>query len=176
MARRPQEVVDFQYGRIYSLVANKISRQEIFRFCAQTFGIKQRQVENYITRANQELEEQARFNRAREFGRALHQLDTWIVALIKKSDYKGALAVRRELNSILGFHQETINLTIDWRARAVADIQTGIVSYDQLTEAFDESLAAELFRDAGVPVPDGASGAPALDAGNTLSGNGRKPA
>jgi len=39
--------------------------------------------------------------------------------------------------------------TEDWRARAVEDIKAGRVTYEALVSAFDESLAAELFEQAG---------------------------
>lgn len=41
----------------------------------------------------------------------------------------------------------------DWRTQAIEDIRAGVLSYGALATAFaDESLAAELFREAGVPV------------------------
>lgn len=45
----------------------------------------------------------------------------------------------------------------DWHDEAIADIRSGRISYEALAQAFDESLAAELFRKAGVPVQVGAS-------------------
>lgn len=43
----------------------------------------------------------------------------------------------------------------DWRSQAVADIRAGRIAFEALAEAFDDSLAAELFREAGVPVSTG---------------------
>ncbi len=43
----------------------------------------------------------------------------------------------------------------DWRSQAIADIRAGVVTYQALAEAFDEDLATELFRLAGVLVGDG---------------------
>ncbi len=40
--------------------------------------------------------------------------------------------------------------TEDWRARAIDDIKAGLVTYEALASAFDEALAAELFRQAGM--------------------------
>lgn len=40
----------------------------------------------------------------------------------------------------------------DWRDRAIADIKAGEIKFEALAEAFDEDLAAELFKLAGVPV------------------------
>lgn len=41
----------------------------------------------------------------------------------------------------------------DWRSQAIEDIKAGVLSYEALEENFDESLAADLFRAAGVPIP-----------------------
>lgn len=40
----------------------------------------------------------------------------------------------------------------DWRSQAVADIRAGTLAFDVLAKAFDEDLATELFRAAGVPI------------------------
>lgn len=41
----------------------------------------------------------------------------------------------------------------DWRTQAIADIRAGKIPYEALADAFDQSLAAELFAAAGVPIP-----------------------
>lgn len=41
----------------------------------------------------------------------------------------------------------------DWRSQAIADIRAGHIKYQPLAEAFDDDLATELFKAAGVPVP-----------------------
>lgn len=43
-------------------------------------------------------------------------------------------------------------LVDDWRSMAIADIRAGRVAYEALADAFDNSLAAELFAEAGVTV------------------------
>jgi hypothetical protein len=44
--------------------------------------------------------------------------------------------------------------TEDWRTRAVEDIKAGRVTYEALVSAFDETLAAELFEQAGQAMDD----------------------
>lgn len=51
----------------------------------------------------------------------------------------------------------------DWRTQAIADIRAGKIPFEVLANAFDHSLAAELFAAAGVPVSVG-EGAAADDA------------
>ena len=41
---------------------------------------------------------------------------------------------------------------MDWRTDAIMAIRSGDVEYDDIAEVFDDDLAAELFREAGVPV------------------------
>lgn len=45
-----------------------------------------------------------------------------------------------------------INEDRDWRDRAIDDIKAGRIKFEALAESFDESIATELFRSAGVPV------------------------
>lgn len=50
------------------------------------------------------------------------------------------------------------NVTVeDWRTQAVADIRAGKLTYAALAQAFDHSLAAELFAAAGISVSTGQS-------------------
>jgi hypothetical protein len=42
--------------------------------------------------------------------------------------------------------------TDDWRTQAIDDIKAGRIDYHTLAEAFDNDLATELFRTAGVPI------------------------
>jgi hypothetical protein len=48
----------------------------------------------------------------------------------------------------------------DWRSEAIRLIQTGELDYRALAEAFDDTLAADLFRAAGVSVQVGEGEAP----------------
>lgn len=40
----------------------------------------------------------------------------------------------------------------DWRTQAIADIRSGNLPFEALADAFDEDLATELFRAAGIPI------------------------
>lgn len=41
----------------------------------------------------------------------------------------------------------------DWRSRAIEYIRAGEIDYNILVEEFDEDLATQLFKQAGVPIP-----------------------
>lgn len=55
---------------------------------------------------------------------------------------------------LLGKHQGLFNTVKieDWRTQAIADIRAGIIEFEALADAFDRSLAAELFAAAGVSI------------------------
>lgn len=62
----------------------------------------------------------------------------------------------KALDLLAKYHQLTTTSRVkvdDWRSQAIEDIKSGTLPYNVLAEAFDESLAAELFRSAGVPIP-----------------------
>ncbi|MBE2268808.1 MAG: terminase small subunit [Anaerolinea sp.] len=44
--------------------------------------------------------------------------------------------------------------TENWRARAIEDIKAGVVTFEALASAFDETLALELFQQAGMKKSD----------------------
>lgn len=57
------------------------------------------------------------------------------------------------LNLLAKYHDLVNKVKIeDWRSQAVADIRAGNLPFAALAEAFDEDLATELFRAAGVPI------------------------
>lgn len=57
---------------------------------------------------------------------------------------------------LLGLYApEQLNVKLEWRTQAIEDIRAGRIEYAALVEAFDESLATQLFREAGVTLPSG---------------------
>lgn len=58
------------------------------------------------------------------------------------------------LKTLAKYHQliTTQTLKVDWQAMAIEQIRAGRIQYDALAEAFDESLAKQLFTQAGVLV------------------------
>jgi phage terminase small subunit len=70
---------------------------------------------------------------------------------------KGEIKLHNSLSAldrVAKFH-ELFSNTIsddDWRIKAVSDIRRGLIKYGPLAEEFGQSLAEELFEDAGVPI------------------------
>lgn len=76
------------------------------------------------------------------------------MAFIKQNPMLALRAIDLEMKLLGTSAPARSEVTVkDWRAQAIEDIRTGVVSYGALVTVFeDESLAAELFREAGVPV------------------------
>lgn len=63
---------------------------------------------------------------------------------------------------------------IEWREKALGQIQRGELPFEVLSDMFDDEYAAEMFRDAGVDVPEGyASAAPVDDDEPVMQVQGR---
>lgn len=60
---------------------------------------------------------------------------------------------QRAQETLAKYHDLTNKVRVeDWRSQAIADIRAGRITYDALAQGFDEELANELFRSAGVPI------------------------
>jgi len=61
-------------------------------------------------------------------------------------------ALEREMQ-LLGTSQQVSRVQVDdWRSQAIEEIKAGKLDFEALARHFDEQLATELFRAAGVPV------------------------
>lgn len=144
---------------VYEMLLNGASRHAILQYCSSTWKITPRHGDNLIAKANKAFEEQAAFVRERELGKSINRLTALYMRTMADKDYRGALAVQKELNSMLGLNAPTRSEheIKDWRSQAIEDIKAGTLTYNALAMAFDNSLAAELFREAGVLVNEDAS-------------------
>lgn len=155
MSKATQSEIEERVTVVYDLLLNGASRHAICQHAAKTWGISWRQADRLIAQANKVFEEQAAFVREEQLGKAINRLTTLYMRAMHVQDYRVCLSVQRELNLLLGLHAPARSeVTVkDWRAQAIEDIRSGVVSYGALVTVFeDESLAAELFREAGVPV------------------------
>lgn len=61
------------------------------------------------------------------------------------------------LDKLARYHNLTNRVRVDdWRSQAIEDIRAGRIAYEALAEAFDDTLATQLFAAAGVAVQVGA--------------------
>lgn len=88
--------------------------------------------------------------------------DSAIQEAIERLEYEAWQRARKQSDTLMIFllkahkpekYRENINVKVEtWETQAIEDIKAGRIEYEALVEAFDESLATELFRRAGVPI------------------------
>ena len=81
-----------------------LSRAQILQYAAEKteWNISERQIDTYISRANEEIEKHAQTVRERELGKSIKRLEMLFHSCMKVQDYQRALAVQKELNELLG--------------------------------------------------------------------------
>lgn len=155
MPKATQVEIEQRVNTVYELLMNGASRHAICQHAAKTWGISFRTTDRLIAQANKAFEEEAATVRERELGKSIRRLETLFLRSMHVQDYKTCLSVQREINTMLGLHapSRSEHEIKDWRTQAIADIKAGALTYDAVARAFDDdSLAAELFREAGVLV------------------------
>lgn len=95
---------------VYGMLISGAKRYQILQYASSDKGEKKpwnvtpRQVDSYIREANALIASEAEWHRSRETGRAIAALDDLYQRSMKVQDYQRALAVRRELNLLLGLY------------------------------------------------------------------------
>lgn len=89
--------------KVFELLILGLSRQEIMQYCS-AWKITTRQIDVYIKKATERLKAHADYQREEQLGIAINRLNKLYQSNLKVQDYKGALAVQRELNTLLGLH------------------------------------------------------------------------
>jgi phage terminase small subunit len=87
-----------------------------------------------------------------QIGMGAEEVLARLTYIARTEDTKHALVALDKLARIHAMYTDTIR-TEDWKDRAVEDIRKGRIDYYALLDATDESLANNLFKRAGVPVP-----------------------
>jgi hypothetical protein len=107
MAEKPTEAVfNDRVHSVYTDLINGKRRAEILRY-ASTWGVTDRTIDNYISRANDLLEQEAETVRERELGKALARYNAIYKAAIEAGDLKLALDVQKEISRLLGLMAPT---------------------------------------------------------------------
>jgi hypothetical protein len=94
--------IEERVGEVYALLLNGKHRAEICEYAAEKWGVSERSVERYITRANLLFEEHAAFRREMVLGKALARIDFLYSEMLSAGDYRGALLAVREETDLLG--------------------------------------------------------------------------
>ena len=89
-------------NEVYKLLLGGANRQDVLDHATkQEWNVTPRQVDTYIRRAKTALDRESNFRKAVEFGKALNQLNNLYARALKIQDFRTALGVRKELNTVL---------------------------------------------------------------------------
>jgi len=92
---------------VTELLLNGLTRREIIQYIRKRkeWAVGDRMIDRYIAAANKWIEEQANVKRTHEFGLAIARLNNLYKRSMAISDYKTALAIQREITSLLGLER-----------------------------------------------------------------------
>lgn len=89
---------------IYKMMLAGADRAEIIQYGAETYELGERAVDDLIFKVNIAFEEASKHIREAEFGKALTRLNNLYARSLKVQDFKTALSVQREINTLLGLN------------------------------------------------------------------------
>jgi len=94
--------------KVAELVMQGLTGAQILQYATEKlhWQIKERQIWEYIKRANEMFAEEAQTKTGAEFGKGLRRLNFLFANCLKIQDYKGALAMQREINEMMGFRNK----------------------------------------------------------------------
>lgn len=91
---------------VYDLLLGGATRWQILQYGAKhEWGLKARQIDNYIADANALIASEAEFHRAREIGKAKGRLEMVIKRALNISDFATVLRAQAELNKLFSLYE-----------------------------------------------------------------------
>lgn len=165
MASKPTNFeVQKRVDKVFDMLMNGLPRARILQFASEKgWDVTDRTVDSYIRAARKLFAQAALTQKQEQIGIAISRLNNLYEKCMMIQDYKAALAVQKEMNTLLGLHEpakQAIKID-DWRTRLLEDIQNGTIrlsdvirefgSAQDLMSAINEpSLATRLFAAAGL--------------------------
>lgn len=133
MSRKQQSTdaeVERRIGEVFNLLVAGVRRREVLQFAAsQGWDLKDRQVDNYIAAATEQIRNAASVDKAMELGRAIRRLHHLYQASQRIQDHKTSLAVARELTALLGL-----------AAPSRMDLELTVGGFDEWVESIQAML------------------------------------
>lgn len=97
------EVIEQRIQSVFELLIAGARRRDIMRHASENgWNVSERQVQNYIQRATEQLRAHAEVKRDVELGRAIRRLHKLWQDTHAAGDYRTSLQVQRELTHLLG--------------------------------------------------------------------------
>lgn len=95
-------------NKVYALLLTGVSRADIIEYTEKNkWGVQDSTIDTYIRKANDRFAEQSRTVHDEQLGLAISRLNNLHEKCVKTQDYKAALMVQKELNTLLGLHKPT---------------------------------------------------------------------
>ncbi len=123
MAKATHAQKEERLNTIYTLLVNGATRYDILQYSAKHFGLKTRQVDNYIGDANALIASEAEYHRSREIGRSIARLHEVFKSCMGVKDYRSAIAAQRELNALLSLYEPPAVQRIELLGLDLAQLQ-----------------------------------------------------
>lgn len=100
--------IEARVNKIYDLLVNGANRSQILQYCTEKakWEVNERQIDEYIKRANQRLIELGKTHRETELGRAVARLNSLYFMSMSLQNFNVCLGIQRELNKLLGLNLE----------------------------------------------------------------------
>ena len=138
------EEIESRVAKVTQLLLKGAHRQDICQYVATEtdWDVSSRTIDRYIDRAKKWFVaySHALLNLDEEFGKSLLQLQDLYARALRVHDVKTALAVRKEMNSMFGFHQASLNINQEGQDRSPQEL------IRQLSTKFNIELPAQVVR------------------------------
>lgn len=95
-------------GEISKLLINGSGKDEIVRFSAEKYGVKERMTEKYISKAKLLIENSVEKQVNYDYAKAVRRYENLYQLSIEKKDYRTALSVNKELTTLQGLFKQEI--------------------------------------------------------------------
>jgi hypothetical protein len=90
---------------VYRMITGAASRQEILRYGSATWGVTERQVEDYVARATKRFSARAAVVREQELGKAIARFEDLYRKNLKAPDLREAHSVLSDFSKLLGLYE-----------------------------------------------------------------------
>lgn len=95
-------------AEIIPMILEAKRRTDIIRFGSEKWGITERQVENYITKANNFLKERAEKDMDLNYSKAVHRYEELYRKSLEKKDLKTCVTINEKLAHLQGLDKTQI--------------------------------------------------------------------
>jgi hypothetical protein len=126
--KTPKHLVERRKAEIMQMIIQGASLREVWKYVDEKtdWGVSERTVRRYYKAAEKDFIKSANIDVEKELGKALERLNYLFARTVHLQDYKGALAVQREINELLGLKTLKIQLIAPEHEMSIEEIEARI--------------------------------------------------